>query len=51
MGHIVRYVLDSRPAAVRRADTKPAVEVTQCSQCNYGDNYYGDQICLSRPAR
>jgi len=46
MTHVARYIASSfehssRPAAVA------AVPVSKqtCTDCNYSNNYYGDQVC------
>ncbi|MBV0933334.1 hypothetical protein [Marinobacterium weihaiense] len=40
MTHVARYIVDSA-AASRPVQTAAA----DCPQCNYSNNYYGDQVC------
>lgn len=46
MANIFRYIDTpaSKPATRSKAD-KPQ----GCPQCNYSNNYYGDQVCTTAP--
>ncbi len=52
MSHIYRYV-----SVVSATNARPAANATDAapapagSECNYSDNYYGDQVCRPQVSR
>lgn len=56
MSDVLRYIsavstASSVATAPRRELAAQTPKAESCPACNYGDNYYGDQICLGRGNR
>jgi len=46
---IARYIEASFAKTGTAAAAKVKGRANSCCQCNYSNNYYGDQVCLKQP--